>query len=278
MIPCLTTAGIGNPGGIEALVALAGRHGFQAIDTGGEALERWVAARGVDGVKESLAAHGVRLGAIGLPVEWRRDEATFRQGLPRLAAHAHLASQLGGTVCCTWMPPSIDEPVAVFASRAIRRFRACADILGDFGMRLGLEFVGPHHLRRRSHLFVYDLPGTLELIAAIDLPNVGILLDSYHWHTTEATVADIEALPRGAVVHVHINDAKPLPRAELLDNDRLFPGEGAIDLRGFCGALRRIAYDGCIALEVLSQSPPPGSVDEAAARAKRGIDAALAGV
>lgn len=279
MIPCLTTAGIGNPGSLEALVALAGRYGFGGVDTGGDALQQWVAEKGLDGVRRFLAENDVRIGSIGLPVEWRKDEATFRNGLPRLAAHAHLAAELGVKACCTWMLPSIDEPVGPYTARAIRRFRACAQILGDFGMQLGLEFVGPHHLRRRgAHLFVYDLPGTLELIDGIGLPNVGLLLDSYHWHTTDGTAAAIEALPASAIVHVHINDAKDQPVDALLDNDRLFPGEGVIDLKGFCRALRRIGYTGFISLEVLTQTPPPGPPAEMAARARRGIEAALADV
>ncbi len=270
MIPCLTRAGIGNPGNLESFVALAGRHGFGGVDAGGDELLRLMEARGgAEGARAYLAEHGVRIGSIGLPVEWRKDEDSFRAGLARLAAHAEAAAALGCTRCCTYILPSTDEEPARYAARTARRLRTCARILAPYGLRLGLEFVGPHHLRRRwAHVFFYDLPGTLELIGDIGEPNVGLLLDSYHWYTTGGTVADLEGLRPEQIVHVHINDAKPVPVEEALDNDRLFPGEGVIDLAGFLGALQRIGYDGFVSLEVLSQSPPPAPPEEMAARAR----------
>ena len=47
----------------------------------------------------------------------------------------------------------------------------------------------------------------LELLAAIDRPNVGLLLDSFHWYTAEGTLGELQGLTASEVVYVHVNDA-----------------------------------------------------------------------
>lgn len=268
MISCITTAGIGNPGGLEALVALAGRHGIGGVDTNGQALVKLVSERSLAGARAFLAENHVRIGSIGLPVEWRAGEERFRENLAALAAQADVAAQLGCTACCTYVLPSVDEEAARFAARAVRRLRSCAQILGMYGLRLGLEFVGPHHLRTKwRHLFLYDMAGMLEFIAAINEPNVGLLLDAYHWYTTGSNRAELDRLTAQQIVHVHINDAPAVPVEQALDNDRLFPGEGVIDLAGFVGSLREKGYNSFVSLEVLSQKPATADPDTLAAKA-----------
>ncbi len=82
-----------------------------------------------------------------------------------------------------------------------------------------------------------------------------MLLDSYHWYTNGLSTDDLLQLRAEDIVHVHINDAKDLPIAELLDHERLYPGEGVIDLAGFLESLRKIGYKGAVAQEVLALHP-----------------------
>ena len=57
---------------------------------------------------------------------------------------------------------------------ATTRLRACANILGAYGIRLALEFVGPHHLRTQwKNPFIWTVQETLDWIDAIGEPNVG---------------------------------------------------------------------------------------------------------
>jgi sugar phosphate isomerase/epimerase len=58
-----------------------------------------------------------------------------------------------------------------------------------------------------------------------------------------------------------------------VDNERVMPGEGVIDLLGFLRALRYAGYDGAVSVEVLSKTLlQQFSKDELAAQAKRGMD------
>lgn len=276
MIQGLTRAGLGAVAGEAELVALAGKHGFGAVDTDARKL---IAELGAEDAKAWLSKHGIQFGSFGLVPQWRTTEEEFRAGLPALVESAAAAAELGGQVCCTYILPSTDANPAHFMVLATRRLRTCARILGEYGIRLGLEFVGPHHLRTRwKHLFIWTMRETLDWAEAIGEPNVGLLLDAYHWYTNEDSVDSLLALRPSDIVHVHINDAPNVPVSEALDNGRLYPGEGVIDLPGFLGALRRIGYTGVVAQEILTQQPPTDAPDTLAARSRAGFDKVFAAV
>ncbi len=274
MIRGLTRAGLGPKWTDETFIRKAGEYGFGSVDVDARGL---IESLGPEGAQSLLRESGIALGAIGLPVEWRKTDAEFRQGLPVLAQAAQAAASLGGTRCVTYILPSTDEPAARFMAQAVARLRICAELLGAYGIRLGLEFVGPHHLRTAwNNPFIWTLDETLELAAAIGLPNVGLLVDAYHCHTNGIGAERLKKLDASQIVHVHINDAKELPIAQLRDNDRLLTGEGVIDLKGFVGALRAIGYDGPIAQEVLTPQPPEEDPEALIARSRAGFDRVFA--
>jgi sugar phosphate isomerase/epimerase len=269
MIKGLTRAGIGNVGDLESFVKLASRYGFGAVDAGGEELENLIAQHGKNEAASFLQEQGVRIGSIGLSVQWRASEEEFLAGLSRLGIEAAAAASLGCSVCCTYVLPSTDYPAAHFMAIVTRRLRTCAQILGAYGIRLALEFVGPHHLRTAwKHPFIWDVDSTLDWIDAIGERNVGLLYDAYHWYTNELTLGDIRKLSSSQIIHVHINDAPDVPVSEVLDNGRLYPGEGVIDLGGFLNTLLQIGYEGVVAQEILTQVPPTESPETLVQKSK----------
>ncbi|MBO7746528.1 sugar phosphate isomerase/epimerase [Paenibacillus sp. MWE-103] len=270
MLKGLSRAGLGDIGSDERFIALAGEYGFQTVDIDAKGL---IDRNGLEGARKLLADGGVAIGSIGLSVEWRQSEEKFRAGLAKLAEEAAAAASLGVRNCCTYVLPATDYKAAHFAVIATRRLRTCAQILGAYGIRLGLEFVGPHHLRTAwANPFLWSMDETLDWIAAIGEPNVGLLFDAYHWYTNGHSVADIEALTPDQLVHVHINDAPDVPVEEARDNGRLYPGEGVIDLAGFLKALNAIGYKGSVTQEILSAEAPSASPESLLARSKAGFD------
>lgn len=274
MIKGLTTAGIGHIDHIEQFIELAAQHDFGAIDADGGQLIAWIEEKGLDGARAFLKKHNVVIGAIGLSVEWRSSDEVFQSGLAQFTAEAEAASALGCTSVCTYVLPSTDLNAAHFMALATRRLRLCAQILNAYGMRLGLEYVGPHHLRTRwKHPFIWDMRSTLDWLKAINEPNVGLLLDAYHWYTNEEQAAHILALRPEQIVHVHINDAPDVPVAEALDNGRLYPGEGVIDLTTFLQAIEQVGYKGAVTQEILTEQPPEGSAEELIAKSAKAVHA-----
>lgn len=270
MLKGLSRAGLGDIGSDERFIALAGEYGFQTVDIDAKGL---IDRNGLEGARKLLADNGVSIGSIGLSAEWRHSEETFRAGLAKLAEEAAAAASLGVRNCCTYVLPATDYKAAHFTVIATRRLRTCAQILGAYGIRLGLEFVGPHHLRTAwANPFLWTVEETLDWIDAIGEPNVGLLFDSYHWYTNGLGIAAIEALTPDQIVHVHINDAPDVPVEEARDNGRLYPGEGVIDLGGFLKALNAIGYKGSVTQEILSAEAPAGTPEDLLARSRAGFD------
>ncbi|WP_156911705.1 sugar phosphate isomerase/epimerase family protein [Salibacterium aidingense] len=83
-----------------------------------------------------------------------------------------------------------------------------------------------------------------------------IIKYTYHVYTAEDRFQDIAALAPEEIIHVHVNDAENLAKEDLLDNDRIWPGEGVIDIKGFLQALQTTGYDGPVSQEVLTQELP----------------------
>ncbi|CAG7651904.1 sugar phosphate isomerase/epimerase family protein [Paenibacillus allorhizosphaerae] len=270
MLRGLTRAGMGDIGSDERLIELAGKYGFQAVDVDVRGL---VERNSVEKVKELLEQNGLVIGNFGFGVEWRASEERFQEGLSKLTQAAAAAQAVGAKNCCTYILPSTDHKAAHFMALATRRLRTCAQILDAFGLRLGLEFVGPHHLRTKwANPFIWTVDETLDWIDAIGQKNVGLLYDSFHWYTNGLTVADIEKLDVNQIVHVHINDAPDVPVEEALDSGRVYPGEGVIDLTGFLHGLQNIGYKGAVSQEILSQKKPTDSPEVLAQRSKACFD------
>ncbi|MFD2212731.1 sugar phosphate isomerase/epimerase family protein [Metabacillus endolithicus] len=270
MIRGLTKAGLGELKDDKQLIELAAEYGFQSVDLDAKS---FIDTYGLDHAKEILSENDVVIGSIGLSVEWRKSDDEFSGSLPNLILEAQAAKELNCSRCCTYILPSTDLKSAHLMSLAVKRLRICAEILNAYDIRLGLEYVGPHHLRDTwKNPFIWTQEETLSLIDAIGLSNVGLLLDSYHWHTTGLSSEDIANLNENQIVHVHINDAANIPVEELKDNERLYTGEGIIDLELFLKSVKKTGYNGPIAQEVLTSKQATQSIEDILKRSKAGFD------
>ena len=206
---------------------------------------------------QTMKEKGIRYGASGLPIQFRGDEDRFQRDLARLPKQASVLKQLGVERMATWIPPGHRELTYLqnFEQHR-RRLREVAKVLEDNGIQLGLEFIGPRTSRARSRFpFICTQHGMMELVDAIGTPNVGLLLDSWHWYTSHGTVDELLQLSRKDVIHVHVNDAPAgIPVDEQIDNRRKLPATtGVIDMKGFINALLKIGYDGPVECEPFDQ-------------------------
>ena len=264
------TAGGGLP--LAEQVALCARHGFAGLETGIGALRD----RGVDDARSLFQNADVAPVAFGLPVEWRKDEDEFRSGLSDLPMLSRLAADLGISRCTTYVHPATDAPAAQYAETSTRRFAEIARILGEQGISLGLEFLGPKQFRPDADkVWFYDIAGGLqaadEVNRAANTNNVGLLVDCWHWYASGGTQMDLASIPLEQIVYVHINDApKGVALDDLVDNVRELPGAtGEIDVRGFLSTLKALGYNGPVAVETFSKSLNAMSPDDAAAAAAK---------
>ncbi len=263
--PTLTAGRVGWP----ELARLAARVGFRAVD-----LDLGAAMRqGLSATRSLFEELKIKPAAAGLPVEFRKDDDAFRRDLSKLDSAASFVAAIDCPRMITWLMPSSKTPKAELRALYLKRFRACADVLARSHVRLGLEFIGPLHLRRQEpYEFIWRMNEMLAFARECGT-NVGLLLDVWHWHHAGATTGDIIKAGKDGIVHVHLSDAPKLPPDQIRDNERLLPGEGVIDLVGFFHALKTIGYEDAVSVEVfgrgLKDMPPEKG-------AQMGLDAARA--
>ena len=263
MYLALQPGALGVRGTLLEYLALAVEAGFEGLYVN----IAEVASMKVEKVRGLFESKNLKPAAWGLPVDVRGDELAYEQGLKKLPELAAVARELGCLRTATYLLSFSDErPFEENFEYHIRRLRPVAEVLADYGSRLGLEFLGPKTIRDgHRYTFIHTVDGILELCDQIGTGNVGLLLDCWHWYTSHGTLEDLKRLRDEHVVDVHVNDAPAgIPIDEQIDQVRCMTGEtGIIDLVGFLKVLDDMGYTGPVMAEPFSEKIRKMSPSEA---------------
>lgn len=183
--------------------------------------------------------------------------------LPAFAPFFEAAAELGARhVLATGDDP--DE------SRLADRFATLCDAAQRFGLTVDIEFV--------PWMTLSNVNDAARLVRAVGHPALGIAVDALHFDRSGSRLDDLALLPRPWLRYVQLCDAPAewsRDRDALLHaatRERLFPGEGAIDL---VGLLRALPVGIPVALEVpraaLSRTMAAQERLQLAVRATRGV-------
>jgi len=137
-------------------------------------------------------------------------------------------------------PLSIEE----IQEEAVQRLRYLADKVAPHGMRVSLEFCGCPNCSINQFGTAYDV------VEAVDRDNVGITLDTFHFHAMSSKWEDLERADGKKIFAYHLNDSENLPIGSMLDDKRLWPGDGCLDHDRTCKTLKKIGFDGVCTVEL----------------------------
>ncbi len=264
-----------NPGSIGAsfdqatLLDMAIRYGYEAITPFPGELEK-MDAMAKEKLLDKMKINNIMWGSTNLPIDFRNDETKYREDMTALATTAATLASVGGTRMNTWIMPShalytYNENFKLHRNR----LKEAAKIIGHYGIRLGLEYVGPKTLLTRSkYSFIRTMAETKELIAAMGESNIGFVLDSFHWYCAGESKTDILTLGNEDIITVDLNDARTgFEVDEQIDGKRELPlATGVIPIKEFMEGIVQIGYDGPVRAEPFNQ-PLRDMEDEAAVKA-----------
>ena len=130
-------------------------------------------------------------------------------------------------------------------SRLIASFAAFCDRAAPFGLTGDLEFMPWSNAP--------DLASAIRIVGEADRPNGAILIDPLHFDRSDSRLEDIARIPRAWLNYWQLCDA-PKERPTTIDgllhtarSERMFPGEGGLDL---VSLVRALPADMPISLEV----------------------------
>ena len=258
----------------------AAKYGFDVADADGNYLSG-LSDADLTSLIDYMKSKNVGWAMAGLPVEFRRDDQKFNDDLRAFPAYVSGINRAGVKRVTTWVMPASKQLTytANFRMHA-RRMREVAGVLEDAGIRFGMEYVAPRTLlTSQKYPFVHTMAEMKDLIAEINKPNVGVVLDSWHWYNAGDTKEDILALRPVDIVSVDLNDAPAgVPIDQQIDGKRELPAAtGVIDVAGFLGSLHKIGFTGPVRAEPFNEAvrrmPPDQALTATMAALKKAFAA-----
>ncbi len=165
------------------------------------------------------------------------------------ATHAVGATNLVGPIYAavgrTWQQPPDER--ARDLDVLVNTLRELGNYAADKGVVLGLE-----PLNRFETSFVNLALQADEIIDRVGLPNVGVLLDTFHMNIEEKDLGKAIRTTGKRLIHFHA-----------CENDRGAPGTGHVPWQSIALALKEIQFDGPVVIE--SFTPKVKSIARAAA-------------
>lgn len=131
-----------------------------------------------------------------------------------------------------------------------RRLEQCQALGAPYGVRLGIEFL-------KGARMVNNLYTALALAGDVAHPNVGVVLDTFHFYAGPSKLEDLHALGGDPtrLSFVHVNDVPfDSPREGWTDAARVLPGEGAFPLGAIFERLAACGYGGAVSLELFNEA------------------------
>ena len=169
-----------------------------------------------------------------------------------IARYAEMADRLD----CPYIvvvpsPRPVDATDNVVYDESISVLTEISDRFKDCKVKFAFEFLG---FRWCS---VSTLEEDFDIVKAVNRKNIGMVLDTFHFYAGGSSINAIRNINKEKIFIFHINDAEKLPKSELQDAHRLYPGEGVIPLKEIISRLKDIQYDGPVSLEMFR----PGVLD-----------------
>ncbi len=147
------------------------------------------------------------------------------------------------------------------------RFAEFCEAAAPYGLTADLEFMPWTH--------VPDLTAAIRIVEKVGKANAGVLVDALHFDRSGSSIRDLAAIPVDRLHYWQLCDGpaeRPATTEDMMRaarTERLFPGEGGIDLAALARAL---PPDIPISLEVPTLEL--AKTMDATARARRALDAA----
>jgi sugar phosphate isomerase/epimerase len=204
-------------------------------------------------VRDLVSSHGMQVSSICSIYHAERDLShpdpkMRRKAVDYVKSIADMSAEVGASVMI--VAPAANMRIKELASPedewkwAVEGIREGAEYAAGMSVKLCIEAWN----RYETHL-LNRLDQCLAMMKEVDMPNVGIMGDTFHMNIEEANNAEAIRDSGSALIHIH-----------LADNNRAATGVGQTDFRPVLQALKDIDYQGYLTFEILPASADPFGV------------------
>ncbi len=228
-------------------IDLVAEAGYSAIEPWIREIEAYQQAGGkLSDLRKRLADRGLAVvSAIGF-AEWIVDDDARRaKGLEQAKRDMQLVAEIGGTRLAA-PPVGATQQTDMNLFRAAERYHALCEIGVSMGVKPEVEVWGHSTTLGR-------LGEAMFVVLECNHPAACLLPDIYHLHKGGSDFSGLKHLAGSTIQVFHVNDYPNLPRAELTDAARVYPGDGVAPLGEVFRTLRDIGFTGYLSLELFNR-------------------------
>lgn len=231
---------------LETDIAAAGAAGYELIEIWAAKLRKYLESHSIDDLKRLVGDSGLEPYSIN-----SIEHVTFRTPAEyeSIKAECEELSAIAGAIGCPYVvvvPGKLQEGASEesIIKESVRVLDELADISSAHGVALAFEFLG------QTDCSVQTLDLSARIVEACGRDEIGLVLDSFHFYAGNSTFEALSKLDPARLFIFHINDAEDLPREELTDAHRLYPGEGILPLVELKRGFDQIGYDRMVSIEI----------------------------
>jgi len=231
---------------LETDIRAASSAGFDYLEIWASKLGAFLKSRSTSDLSHLFVTHGLIPYSIN-----SIERITFRDdaGHRALLDECEELCRIAQAIRCPYVvvvpsPAPKDVLRSDVISESAGVLQELASMAAQHNVALAFEFLG------QPDCSVQTLALADEIIKKVNHPNVGLVIDSFHFYAGGSTIESIEALDAERLFIFHINDAEDLPREQLEDRHRLLPGLGILPLKQIIQALKGIGYNRVASVEI----------------------------
>jgi len=252
-------------------IKAASAAGFELIEIWAAKMREFLKANTVADLKTLLDENNLQPYSIN-----SIEHITFRtaEDYEKIKAECEKFCRIAGAIGCPYvvvvpgkLPENADKETIM--QESVKVLNELADIAEKYNVGLAFEFLG------QTNCSVQTLDFCKEIIEKINRRNVGLVIDTFHFYAGNSSFEAIETLDPEKLFVFHINDAENLPKENLTDAHRLYPGEGILPIKEIKERFDRIGYDRMVSIEIFRPEYWDENPFEVAKRAKAATEKVL---
>ncbi len=231
---------------LETDIKAASEAGFELIEIWAAKLREFLKTKTTADLKILLEENNLEPYSIN-----SIEHITFRsaEDYAEIKAECEELSMIAGEIGCPYVvvvPGKLPEKASKeeIAEESVKVLNELADIAEKHNVSLAFEFLG------QTDCSVQTLDFCNEIVEKVDRKNVGNVLDTFHFYAGNSTFEAIEKMNPEKLFIFHINDAENLPKEELTDAHRLYPGMGILPIKEIKAKFDQIGYDKMVSIEI----------------------------
>ena len=227
-------------------IKAAGEAGFDLVEIWAAKLREFLKTNKVEDLKQLLKENNLEPYSIN-----SIEHITFRneEDYAKIKAECEELSAIAGEIGCPYIvvvPGKLPENASKeeIIEESIKVLNELGDIAEKHNVSLAFEFLG------QTDCSVQTLDLCNEIVEKVNRKNIGNVLDTFHFYAGNSTFEAIDNLKPEKLFIFHINDAEDLPKEELTDAHRLYPGTGILPIKEIKARFDKIGYDKMVSIEI----------------------------